>query len=77
VQIDSAVAIFERTLRATSPEDPLFRARLLDWMRTSIKKDPTKRAETIAEGEKHAALFEASDCPEQLRTAFQQLRSSN
>tara|TARA_R110002096_G_C14502244_1_gene715456 strand:- start:135 stop:1190 length:1056 start_codon:yes stop_codon:yes gene_type:complete len=77
VDIASAVAIFKRTLAATSPEDPLFRVRLLDWMRTSIRHKPASRAETLAEGNKHAALFAAPDCPEALRTAFEQLRSSN
>lgn len=77
VQPESAVALFESTLKATSKDDPQFRIRLLDWMRTRIRHDPSKRKETIAKGDTYAALFEASDCPEPLRTAFQQLRSSN
>jgi hypothetical protein len=64
-------------MRATSAEDPLFRVRLLDWMRTRIRHEPGSRKETLAVGEKHAALFTASDCPEPLRTAFEQLRSAN
>jgi hypothetical protein len=72
-----SVEVFERIMRATSAEDPLFRVRLLDWMRTRIRHEPGSRKETLAVGEKHAALFTASDCPEPLRTAFEQLRSAN
>ncbi|MGK0264278.1 MAG: hypothetical protein ACI8UD_002937 [Planctomycetota bacterium] len=73
----TAVQVFEQAMRATSAEDPLFRVRLLDWMQTSIRHQPKSRKETLAEGEKHAALFAASDCPEALSKAFEQLRSSN
>lgn len=75
--IQQAVAVFERTMRATSVEDPLFRPRLLDWMRTRIRHQPDSRKETLAEGNKHAALFAAKDCPEPLRKEFEQLRSPN
>lgn len=72
-----AVEVFERTMRATSVEDPLFRVRLLDWMRARIRHEPESRKDTLALGEKHAALFMASDCPEPLRAAFEKLRSTN
>lgn len=68
-----AAAVFERTMRATSAEDPLFRVRLLDWMRASLR-NPKSRAVVLAEAEKHAALFASADCPAKLRTEFEQLR---
>jgi hypothetical protein len=71
-----AAAVFERTMRATSTEDPHFRARLLDWMRCSLR-DPTTRPAVLAEAEKHAALFAAVDCPAKQRVEFEQLRSQN
>ena len=72
--LDIAVTVFESTMRVTSIEDPLYRERVLDWMRASIRQKPASRKETLA---KHAALFTAGDCPEALRAAFEQLRSSN
>ena len=76
-QLARAVAVFERTMRATAPENPQFRRRLLDWMKYQIQLDEGTRAATLAEGQKHAALFDASDCPAPLRAAFRQLRSAN
>lgn len=76
-QLARAVEVFERTMRATATENPHFRRRLLDWMKHSIQLDEKRREATLAEGQKHAALFEASDCPAPLREAFRQLRSAN
>lgn len=72
-----AADLFESTLKATSTEDPAFRARLVDWMRARIQLDPSSRAATLAEGARHAGLFAASDCPPKLREAYEQLRSPN
>ena len=69
--------VFERTMRATATENPLFRHRLLDWMKYRIQQDENSREATLAEGRKHAALFDASDCPAPLREAFKQLGSAN
>ena len=69
-----ACAVFERLMRATATEDPLFRGRLLDWVRCSLRL-PEGKAAAIAEAEKHAALFAAPECPEKLRAEFDQLRS--
>ena len=76
-KLGRAVEVFERTMRATATENPQFRHRLVDWMKYRIQHDETTRAATLAEGLKHAALFEASDCPAPLREAFKQLSSAN
>jgi hypothetical protein len=72
----AAVGLFAGALRATAPEDPAFRQRLIDWMVHQIQVDPATRAATVQEGEKFAALFTSPDCPSELRDAFEQLRSS-
>lgn len=71
-----AVALFDRVLRATSPDEPAFRARLIDWMQYRVKQDPNLRIQTVQEGERHAALFATQDCPSDLREAFEQLRKA-
>jgi hypothetical protein len=76
-ELDRAVSLLERTMRATSTESPTFRARLLDWMRVSIQQSPENRAAVREEGRRHAGLFESSDCPAKLRTEFEQLQGSN
>lgn len=74
---EAAIALLDRTLRATSADNPLFRVRLLDWMRASIRHKPETRKDTIDEARRYAGLFEAADCPSALRTAFEQLCSPN
>jgi|GEM_PF-5826433 len=69
-----AAAVFERAMRATATEDPLFRGRLLEWVRCSLRL-PDGRAAALAEADRHEALFMAADCPERLREEFEQLRS--
>jgi hypothetical protein len=71
-----AVPLFEQAMRATATEDPAFRRRLLDWMQHRLKQDPQSRESVVREASKHAALFEAEDCPPELRAQFEQLRSS-
>ena len=76
VESDAARAeeVFEQALRATSTEDPLFRERLVAWVQCAVRV-PERRDSALAEAAKHAALFEAKDCPEKLRAAFEQLAS--
>ena len=64
--------VFEQTLRATSTEDPLFRGRLVAWLRCALRV-PDAAAQVLAEARKHAALFDAADCPEKLRAEYRQL----
>ncbi len=72
----AAVQLFDRTLRATAPEDVAFRARLVEWMAARLRHDPKARAATLQEAERHAGLFAAADCPAELREAFDQLRTA-
>jgi len=74
--LSAAVQLFERTMRATSTDDPTFKGRLIEWMQAQIRHDPSKKKATLQEGERHAALFAAPDCPAELRDAFEQLRGS-
>ncbi len=71
-----AVALFDRVLHATSPDDPAFRVRLIDWMQYRVKHDPNLRVQTVQEGERYAMLFATQDCPSELREAFDQLRKA-
>ncbi|MFN6145668.1 MAG: hypothetical protein ACK5AL_04855 [Planctomycetota bacterium] len=70
-----AVALYDRVLRRTAKEDPAFRGRLVDWARHRVQLDPTRRDETAQALATHAALFEAADCPADLRDQFVQLRA--
>ncbi|MGC6487701.1 MAG: hypothetical protein ACON4Z_08670 [Planctomycetota bacterium] len=74
VNVDAlgAERLFEQTARATATDDPLFRGRLLDWVRCALRV-PDRSAAAVTEASKHAALFEAADCPEKLRAEFRQL----
>lgn len=71
-----AAAVFEKALRATSSEDPLYRARLLDWLRCSLRV-PELKESALAEAEAHASMFEGAECPEKLRTEFAELLRQN
>jgi hypothetical protein len=70
-----AVALFDRVLRRTAKEDPAFRGRLVEWARHRVQLDPTRRDETAQALSAHAAIFEAADCPADLREQFAQLRA--
>lgn len=70
----TAVALFDRVRRATPVDDPAFRVRLIDWATARVGQDPATQAQVWAEVRPHAALFEAADCPKELKSAFQGLR---
>jgi hypothetical protein len=70
-----AVALYDRVLRRTAKEDPAFRSRLVEWARHRVQLDPTRRDETAQALAAHAGLFEAADCPADLREQFAQLRA--
>lgn len=71
-----AVELFERAMRATAPEDPAFRRRLLDWLQQRLRVDPDSRVAVARDADRHAALFEAPDCPPELRELFEQMRAA-
>lgn len=70
----ASLALLARALKATPPEDPQFRTRLVEWASASVRLDPGARQAILVELDRHAALFEAQDCPSELRDAFVQLR---
>lgn len=71
-----AAELFERAMRATAPEDPTFRRRLLDWLQQRLRVDPDTRVAVARDADRHAALFEAPECPPELREAFEQIRAA-
>jgi len=72
----AAVDLLDRVLKATSAEDgALFRARLIDWAIHRVRHDPTSRAAVWSDIERHASLFDAQECPIELRDAFQGIRA--
>jgi hypothetical protein len=72
-----ALGLLARAWKATPPEDPAFRGRLLDWMQTLARLEPAARERLRAESEPFIALFAAADCPPDQRQLFEQLRSAN
>ena len=72
----AAVALLASTWKATPPDDPQFRQRLLDWMTYRTRHDPAARRATFEEAAPYCELFERQDCPAELRDAFAQLRAS-
>lgn len=78
VATDAAAAfpLFERVLKVTPPEDLAYRARLLDVLRTRLLVEPGSREAILKQVESHAPLFQAADCPVDLREAFTQLRAA-
>lgn len=69
-----AAALLDRAYRATPPEDPNFRARLLEWGQAQLRADPGLRETVITELERFSALFESRDCPPEQRDAYAALR---
>ncbi|MFY9345977.1 MAG: hypothetical protein WAT39_26035, partial [Planctomycetota bacterium] len=74
--IAGAVEVLGRVYRRTAVDDPGFRPRLVEWMQLRIRLDPALRADTVREGSVHAGLFQAADCPAELRDTFEQLLGS-
>jgi hypothetical protein len=71
-----SVALFDRALAATAPDDAALRSRVMEWLRTALRQQPAARAEVLTRAETFAPLFSAADCPPDLREQFQQLRAS-
>lgn len=75
IDLKGAVALFDRVLRRTAPEDPAFRARLYDWAACRIQLDPSLRENTRETLLAHAALLAAADTSTELKELFAQLQS--
>ena len=74
-ELPVAVQMLERVVRATAVADPAFRTRLVDWLQLRLRMSPESRSEVAQEAARHAAAFASSDCPAELRAAFELLRS--
>lgn len=66
----AAAGWLERALKVTGDDDPSFRRRFLAWAQAASQADPAARAGVLAAAERRRALFEAADCPAELRDAF-------
>ncbi|MBX3461711.1 MAG: hypothetical protein KF830_00955 [Planctomycetes bacterium] len=73
----TAVALLARAWRATPPEDPAFRSRLLEWMQHQSRLEAGAQQVVVQESEPFVALFAAADCPSEQREMFHQLRNRN
>ncbi len=69
-----AVEWFERVVRGTAEDEAAYRARLVALWQARIKANPVDRDTVLAEIDKKAALFDAPDCPEELKDAIKVLR---
>lgn len=68
-----AIELLARALQATTAEEPLFRARLLEWAEARLVQAPEARGDISNRLRPYAALFEAQDCPPEQRAAFNRL----
>ena len=64
-------------LQATATDSPEYRARLVATWQARIKADPANRPKVLSEIEQQIGLFQAPDCPSELKDAVEQLRASN
>ncbi len=74
-ELANAVEWLGRVVRRTPNDDATFRARLVEWMQLRLRLDPAARDTALRELEQHAPLFQAADCPADVRAAFEQLRA--
>ncbi|MBK8096919.1 MAG: hypothetical protein IPK26_07425 [Planctomycetes bacterium] len=66
----AAAVWLERALKVTGDEDPAFRRRFLAWAQAASQADSSAREGVLAAAERRRSLFEAADCPAELREAF-------
>lgn len=69
-----ALPFLEKAWHGTAEGDPRYRARLLAFVQARLQAQPGTREEVAALLESKASLFEASDCPAELKEAFLRLR---
>jgi hypothetical protein len=69
-----AEALLDRIVRATQPEDPAFRGRLVSLLQARLRASPTAREDVQKQLNRYAALFQGADCPEVLKEAVAELR---
>lgn len=71
-----ALAVLAETWKATSPDDPQFRVRLLDWMGYRLRHEPKAQPDVAREVAEFAPLFARPDCPADQRDQFESLRAA-
>jgi hypothetical protein len=79
LEVDPAAAVVwaARSLERLPEDDPAFRARFVLWLQARVKADPGARPAVLARLAEKAALFEAGDCPADLKEAVAQLRGGS
>jgi hypothetical protein len=71
----TAVEWLGRVVQRTPVEDAAFRARLVEWLQLRLRLDPATRDAVLRDAAQHAPLFQGTECPADLRAAFEQLRT--
>ncbi len=64
------------SVRGTKDEDPALRERLVALWEARLVHTPAERASVLAEMDRKIAIFEAADCPENLKQAVARLRAA-
>ena len=63
------------SVRGTKDEDPAMRDRLVALWEARLAHEPKDRGSVLAEVDRKIAMFEAADCPENLKQAVARLRT--
>jgi len=72
-----AIDWLDRAVRGTAEEDPTFRWRLVALWQARVRANPEEREAVLQEIDKRNAMFEAPDCPEELKKAIGALRGKS
>ncbi len=73
--VGRAVEWFTVSVRGTKDEDLMLRTRLVALWEARLLQNPQDRAAVLAEMDRKSALFDAADCPEDIKLAISRLRS--
>ena len=73
--VGRAVEWFTVSVRGTKDEDPMLRTRLVALWEARLLQNPQDRAAVLAEMDRRSSLFDAADCPEDIKLAISRLRS--
>jgi len=76
-QPQDALVWLRPVLQATPTDSAVYRARLVATWQARIKANPANRPKVLAEIEEQIALFQAPDCPAELKKTVDQLRDSS
>lgn len=74
VDARKAVEWLSIAIRGTAEDSAAFRSRLVALWQARIAANPAERTAVLAEVEKRSALFDAPDCPEELKQAVATLK---